>query len=137
MQLKVNMNPGSLKFLLIFLFFIFFSLTFILHSEPLEGVLAEIQILDKITARVKTLEIKVNDSNFFETLNIEIYACYKNPPEKTPEDFVLLRIYDNLTEEKNQLIYQGWMISSSPAVTPLEHPIYDLWLIECKIDIDS
>ena len=137
MQLKVNMNPGSLKLLLTFLFFISLSPTFILHSEPLEGVLAEIQILDKITARVKTLEIKVNDSHFFETLNIEIYACYTNPPEKIPEDFVLLRIYDNLTEEGDQLVYQGWMISSSPAVTPLEHPIYDLWLIECKIDIDS
>ena len=131
------MNPGHLKPLLVFVFIIFIFSPFILHSSPLEGVLAEIQILDKITARVKTLEIKVNNSNFFETLHIEIYACYKNPPEKTPEDFVLLRIYDNLTEEGDQLIYQGWMISSSPAITPFEHPIYDLWLIECKIDIDS
>jgi len=135
MQSKMNMNPGNLKFLLTFIIFIFPF--FILHSEPLGGVLAEIQILDKITARVETLEIKVNDSNFFETLNIEIYACYKNPPEEIPEDYVLLRIYDKLAEEGNQLVYQGWMISSSPAVTPLEHPIYDLWLIECKIDIDS
>tara|TARA_B110000495_G_C22644006_1_gene382209 strand:+ start:113 stop:508 length:396 start_codon:yes stop_codon:yes gene_type:complete len=131
------MNPGNLKPLLAFLFFILISKSCILHSEPLEGVLAKIQILDKITARVKTLDIKVNDSNFFETLNIEIYACFKNPPEEIPEDFVLLKIYDNLSEEENQFVYQGWMISSSPAVTPLEHPIYDLWLIECKIDIDS
>ena len=137
MQLKVNMNPGSLKSLLIFLLFIFISPSSILHSEPLEGVLVEIQILDKITARVQTLEIKVNDSNSFESLNIEIFACYKNPPEEIPEDFVLLRIYDNLYEVENKLIYQGWMISSGPAATPLEHPIYDLWLIECKVDIDS
>ena len=137
MQLKVNMNPGSLKSLLIFLLFIFISPSSILHSEPLEGVLVEIQILDKITARVQTLEIKVNDANSFESLNIEIFACYKNPPEEIPEDFVLLRIYDNLYEVENKLIYQGWMISSGPAATPLEHPIYDLWLIECKVDIDS
>ena len=137
MQLKVNMNPGSLKSLLIFLLFIFISPSSILHSEPLEGVLVEIQILDKITARVQTLEIKVNDANSFESLNIEIFACYKNPPEEIPEDFVLLRIYDNLYEMENKLIYQGWMISSGPAATPLEHPIYDLWLIECKVDIDS
>ena len=136
MQLKVNMNPGSLKSLLIFLLFIFISPSSILHSEPLEGVLVEIQILDKITARVQTLEIKVNDANSFESLNIEIFACYKNPPEEIPEDFVLLRIYDNLSEVENKLIYQGWMISSSPAVTPLEHPIYDLWLKNCKVDID-
>ena len=131
------MNPGHLKPLLVFVFIIFISSSFILHSSPLEGVLVEIQILDKITARVKTLEIKVNESNLFETLNIEIYACYKNPPEEIPENFVLLRIYDNLADKEKQLVYQGWMISSSPAVTPLEHPIYDLWLIECKVDIDS
>jgi hypothetical protein len=131
------MNLGSLKFLSIFLFFIFISPSFILHSEPLEGASAKIQILDKITARVKTLEINVSESNFFETLNIEIYACYKNPPEEIPEDFVLLRIYDNLSQDEIKFVYQGWMISSSPAVTPLEHPIYDLWLIECKMDIDS
>ena len=137
MQLKANMNLGNLKSLLAFFLFFFIFPPLVLHSAPLEGVLAEIQILDKITARVKTLEIKVNYSSFFETLNIEIYACYTNPPEKIPEDFVLLRIYDNLSEKDNQLVYQGWMISSSPAATPLQHPIYDLWLIECKVDIDS
>ena len=137
MQLKMNMNPGNLKLFLTFFFFISFFSPLILHSEPLEGVLAEIQILDKITARVKTLKVKVNDSIFFETLNIKIYSCYKNPPEEIPEDYVLLRIYDKLAEEENQFVYQGWMISSSPAATPLEHPIYDLWLIECKIDMDS
>ena len=133
----MNMNPGHLKTLLASLFLVFIFPSFVLHSEPLAGVVVKIQILDKITARVKTLEIKINESNFFETLNIEVYACYKNPPEKVPEDFVLLKIYDKLTEEGNKLVYQGWMVSSSPAITPFEHPIYDLWLIECKIDIDS
>ena len=127
------MIPGVHKLKTIFLFF-FFSLA--LQAEPIEGVLAEIQILDKITAKVITLEVEVNDSIQFESLNIEIYACYKKPPEEIPEDFVLLRIYDKMSETGKELVYQGWMISSSPAATPLEHPIYDLWLKDCKIEND-
>ena len=132
-QLKVNMIPGVHKLKIIFLFF-FFSL--VLQAEPIEGILAKIQILDKITARVKTLEVEVNNSIQFESLNIEIYACYKKPPEEVPEDFVLLRIYDVMSQKGKELLYQGWMISSSPATTPLEHPIYDLWLKDCKIKTD-
>ena len=131
-QLKVNMIPGVYKLKI----FLLLLLSLALQAKPIEGILAEIQILDKITARVKTLEVEVNDSIQFESLNIKIYACYKKPPEEVPEDFVLLRIYDVMSQKGKELIYQGWMISSSPATTPLEHPIYDLWLKDCKIKID-
>ena len=134
MQLKVTMSLGVLKFLFLVLF-LFFS--FSIKTEPIAGQTVVLQILDKITAKVKSLEVDVNDKVIFESLNIEIYACHVNPPEETPEDFVLLKIFDNINIENSKLIYQGWMISSSPAATPLEHPIYDLWLKECKIDTDS
>ena len=81
-------------------------------------------------------EINVNESLVFGSLSIEIYSCFKNSPEQIPENFVLLKIFDELNNENEKLVYQGWMISSSPASTPLEHPIYDLWLINCKTDID-
>ena len=134
MQLKVNMSPGVLKFLFLAVF-LFFSHS--IKAEPIAGQTVILQILDKITAKVKSLEVDVNDKVIFESLNIEIYACHTNPPEEIPEDFVLLKIFDNINIENSKLIYQGWMISSSPAATPLEHPIYDLWLKECKIDTDS
>ena len=134
MQLKVNMSPGVLKFFFLAVF-LFFSHS--IKAEPIAGQTVILQILDKITAKVKSLEVDVNDKVIFESLNIEIYACHANPPEETPEDFVLLKIFDNINIENSKLIYQGWMISSSPAATPLEHPIYDLWLKECKIDTDS
>ena len=92
----------------------------------------EIKILDKITTKVETFEIHVNDSINFNSLHIEVFACYKNPPEDIPENFVLLKIYDKIINSEDKAIYQGWMISSSPSTTPLEHPIYDLWLIKCK-----
>ena len=117
--------------LIFFIFTLFISIeTF---ADTIEGKFVELQILDKITARVETIIINVNESAKFESLQIEVYACYKTPPEKIPENFVLLKIYDQINFESKNLIYQGWMISSSPATTPLEHPIYDLWLKSCKI----
>ena len=133
MQLKVTMSPGVHKFLFLVLF-LFFS--FSTKTEPIAGKTVVLQILDKITTKVKSFEVAVDDNVLFESLNIEIYACHTNPPEETPEDFVLLKIFDNINIENSKLIYQGWMISSSPAATPLEHPIYDLWLKDCKIDTD-
>ena len=130
-QLKVTMSLGVHRFLLLLLL-LFFS--FSIKSEPIAGQTVVLQILDKITAKVKSLEVDVNDKVIFESLNIEIYACHTNPPEEIPEDFVLLKIYDILDKERPKKIYQGWMISSSPSVTPFEHPIYDLWVKECKID---
>lgn len=124
---------GVHRFLLIFTI-IFFC--FSLHCEPIEAGLAEIQILDKITAKVKTYEILNNKNLRVGSLNIEVYACFTSPPEEIPEDYVLIRIYDEMNTEDDQLIYQGWMISSSPASTPLEHPIYDLWLKDCKMETD-
>mgnify|MGYP006164880071 FL=1 len=128
------MSPGSLKILLLFTVFL---LTFSsIKAEPIPGFKVEIQILDKITSKVKTVNIDVNKKLIFESLIIEIYACFKNPPEYIPEDFVLLKIYDEQIALENDLIYQGWMISSSPSTTPLEHPIYDLWLKDCKVSIE-
>ena len=126
------MNPGIHKFFLISLF-----LSFSADSIPIQGNLVEIKILDKISAKVSIINIDVNSSLMFESLNIKILACYKNPPEEIPEDFVLLKIFDEVSIENQKLIYQGWMISSSPATTPLEHPLYDLWIKSCKIDNDS
>tara|TARA_B110000438_G_scaffold301896_1_gene358003 strand:+ start:21 stop:410 length:390 start_codon:yes stop_codon:yes gene_type:complete len=126
------MNLGVHKFLLVFLLIFSFSI----KSEPIAGNIAIIQVLDKITAKVVTLEININQTYQFQSLKIEIYACYKKPPEETPDNFLLIRVIDKSEGDKFTTIYKGWMISSSPSATPLEHPIYDLWLKDCKIEID-
>ena len=126
----MNMNLGPLKFLIFFILLIF---TFNLNSSSLEGGKVSLQILDKITAKVNTLEINVNESVNYGSLTIKIYACFKESPEEIPEDYVLLKIYDQLSKDNDKLIFQGWMIRSSPDITPLEHPIYDLWLKDCII----
>ncbi len=125
------MRNGIHKSLLI-IFSLFFS--FNIFAEPIEGYAVNLQILDKITSQIKTIEVNVNDTYNFGTLKIEIYACYKRPPDEIPEDFILLIIFDTLLDNNLEKIYQGWMISSSPAATPFEHPIYDVWVKECIIN---
>tara|TARA_Y100000590_G_C15447932_1_gene911534 strand:- start:486 stop:863 length:378 start_codon:yes stop_codon:yes gene_type:complete len=125
------MNLGHLK---IFFLVLFFSNQ--LFSEPLQMQYAKLKLLNKISNKIIEKTILVNDSDQIETLEIEVYACFTEPPEEISEDYVLIDVKDNFQNE-NKSIYKGWMISSSPEVTPLEHPIYDLWLLGCINDKTS
>ena len=129
------MRHGNLRLLVLIIFLFFYS--FNSYGDPIEGYSVKLKVLDKITSQINTININVNDTHEYGTLKIEIYACYKRAPEEIPEDFVLLKIFDTLNENNLEKVYQGWMISSSPAATPFEHPIYDVWVMECKIDNNS
>ena len=107
------------------------------HAAPINGNMVSLQVLDKVTSRVETIEIHVGEIVSFGSLIIEIFLCKKRPPEEIPEDFVLLRIIEEISPENLETIFQGWMISSSPTVAPFEHPTYDVWVKDCNIDIDS
>ena len=125
------MNPGLLKFFFIILFF-----SHQVSSEPVQKQYANFKLLDKISNKLIEKSIKVNESDFIETLNIQVISCFTEPPNEIPEDYVLIDVKDNF-HDKEISIYKGWMISSSPDVTPLEHPIYDLWLLGCSNDNTS
>ena len=132
----LNMRNGNLKkiYFIILLVFILFNKA---QAIPIDGKVVSLHVLDKVTSRVETIEIQVGEIIQFDSLQIEIFLCKKRPPEEIPEDFVLLRIYDEVSPENLEIVFQGWMISSSPSVSPFEHPIYDVWVKDCKIDIES
>ena len=125
------MNLGLLKF-----FFIILIYSNQVWSEPLQKQYANFKLLDKISNKLVEKSIKVNETDFIETLKIQVFSCLTEPPDEIPEDYVLIDVKDNFQEQKKS-IYKGWMISSSPDVTPLEHPIYDLWLLGCSNDNTS
>jgi len=128
---KKNINLG----LLIRVTF-FFLLPLIVSAETIEKKYASFKLLNKTTNKVSTKEILVSSKISWETLNIEVLYCGSTPPTEIPEDYVLIDVYDTINNE-NTNIYKGWMISSSPDVTPLENPIYDLWLVDCSNDKTS
>ena len=125
------MNLGLLNFFFVVLFY-----SYQVFSEPLQRQYANFKLLDKISNKLAEKSIQVDDSDIMGTLNIKVYSCFTEPPNEIPEDYVLIDVKDNF-QDKKKSIYTGWMISSSPDVTPLEHPIYDLWLLGCSNDKTS
>ena len=128
---KKNINLG----LLIRVTF-FFLLPLTVSAETIEKKYASFKLLNKTTNKVSKRDILVSSKISWETLNIEVLYCGSTPPTEIPEDYVLIDVYDTINNE-NINIYKGWMISSSPDVTPLENPIYDLWLVDCSNDKTS
>ena len=128
---KKNINLG----LLIRVTF-FFLVPLAVSAETIEKKYASFKLLNKTTNKVSTKDILVSSKISWETLNIEVLYCGSTPPTEIPEDYVLIDVYDTINNE-NINIYKGWMISSSPDVTPLENPIYDLWLVDCSNDKTS
>jgi hypothetical protein len=90
-----------------------------------------LQGLDKITARVSRFEVPVGQTIEFGTLDITIRACRTTAPEETPENAAFLQITDEPPGEARRTVFSGWMFSSSPAVSALDHAVYDVWVVRC------
>ena len=93
---------------------------------------AILQGLDKVTARVSTIEARLGDTAKFGALEIFVRACDKRPPEETPESAAFLDVWEVRPGEPAGSIFRGWMFASSPALSALEHPVYDVWVLDCQ-----
>ena len=95
--------------------------------------------LDKITARTITFDAPIDEIVRYGSLNIMARACFKAPPEDLPEVTAFLEIDDQRPGmDKPKRLFTGWMFASSPAVSALEHPIYDVWVTDCKtVSVDK
>ena len=101
-------------------------------AAAIPGDIAVLQGLDKITERVSTFEAPLGQPVRFGSLEIVARACDKKPPEETPESTAFLEIVDVRPDSPSVALFKGWMFASSPAISALEHPVYDVWVIDCK-----
>jgi hypothetical protein len=101
-------------------------------AAPARAAEAVLQGLDKVTARVSTFSAPIGVKVRFGTLEIVADTCIKRPPEEPPETTAFLEIYETKPEQDTQKIFAGWMFASSPGLNPLEHPVYDVWLKDCR-----
>jgi hypothetical protein len=99
----------------------------------LSGDPAVLQGLDKVTARISTFEAPVGRPVRFGTLGITVRGCYKRPPEEPPESAAFLEINEIRPDEPSVELFVGWMFASSPALSALEHAVYDVWVIDCTV----
>ena len=106
------------------------------QADWIEGETATIQALDKITARISTLKVQIDAPARFGTLSVVVRRCAYHPQEEPPEDAAFIEVTDNGhdAEKPPKPVFTGWMFASSPAVSAMEHPVYDLTLLSCKPD---
>lgn len=118
---------------------LFFSIAAGLNASAfaeswIEASSAKLQTLDKITARISALDVALNNPERFGTLEITVSRCAYRPPEEPPENVAFLTVRDvgHDTSLAPVQVFQGWVFSTSPAISGLEHAVYDVTLIACN-----
>ena len=133
MELKKNIKAGknSLKLkLLIFVYFSLFSIAF--SQSNLEGTYTDIKILDKISSKNTLLKLKNGVLVSFKDLSIKSLKCKNSEFDDNPEITAYIQVTDlNNSNNDEVFVFNGWMFSSSPSITPFDHPVYDIWLVNC------
>lgn len=121
-----------------------FAAFFVLNLQPalartMEDMpVATLRAIDKVSARTVTFDVPVNKTvKFGRSLFIKPRACRKASPLDEPEAATFLQIWEKKTdeatgEEKADWVFSGWMFASSPALSAMDHPVYDVWVIDCK-----
>jgi len=116
-------------------------LLFVLLLAPLAALaqsgwvvqrVAELQALDKVTARVTTLRVPLDRPTPFGTLTITVSACHARPPDEVPDAAAFLAIADSRAPANGAIVFRGWMFANAPGVNMLEHAVYDIRVMECR-----
>ena len=111
-------------------FFIFIILTFYSSIVSAGTILGA---LNKVSGKISKIKIEDNNEIYFGTLKIIVKACNKSLPEDPPENSAFIQIWDKKIEKEEIKIFSGWMFSSSPSISALDHAVYDVWVIDCTI----
>ncbi|MDC0456142.1 DUF2155 domain-containing protein [Candidatus Pelagibacter sp.] len=129
-QLKKNIQSGKVNFLV-------FLIYFFLISQPLplianEGRFVEIKVLDKVSSKTDLLKLEIGKEIKFKGLLIKSLKCKNSEFDDNPEITAYIQVKDMTNKDNNEVfIFNGWTFSSSPAVNPFDHPVYDVWLKRC------
>ena len=130
MFLKKNIKVGKIN-LIVFLIFFFIN-TSLSYSNELEGKYIDIKILDKISSKNTLIQLINGETLRYKDLSIKSLKCKNSEFDDNPEITAYIQVRD-LTNNNNDevFVFNGWMFSSSPSITPFDHPVYDVWLISC------
>jgi hypothetical protein len=101
---------------------------------------ATLQTLDKVTGRTGTASVTVGETVKLGTLYLAVRTCRKAPPIEQPEAAAFVHVWQTVRDENGKLaetpesewVFSGWMYASSPSVSAMDHPVYDVWVIDCN-----
>ena len=129
-QLKKNTQSGKVNFLFFLIYFFLIS-----QSLPLianEGKFVEIKVLDKVSSKTDLLKLEIGKELKFKALLIKSLKCKNSEFDDNPEITAYIQVKDLTNKDNNEVfIFNGWTFSSSPAVNPFDHAVYDIWLSRC------
>lgn len=90
-----------------------------------------LRFLNKITAESETHDLRIDRTVAYGSLRIRPKACKKSPPIEEPESASFLQVWEKTPNREDTWVFSGWMFASSPSLSPMEHPVYDIWVIDC------
>ena len=130
---KKNIILGKIKKII---FLTFFSQLFFLNTFSKEDQLnekyAELNILDKVSSKTSSINIKIGEEFIFQNLQINVLKCQNSKFDDDPEVTAYLQVKDLKSTNNNKVfVFNGWTFASSPSIRPFDHPIYDIWLKKC------
>mgnify|MGYP006113122355 CR=1 FL=1 len=132
-KLKRNIQVGKVNSILILLYFILTSATSsVIAIENSNMQFIEIKILDKVSSKTNLLKLRIGEEKKFQNLLIKSLKCKNSEFDDNPEITAYIQVKDLTNKNNNEVfIFNGWTFSSSPAVNPFDHPVYDIWLTKC------
>ena len=102
--------------------------------EMTEYPRAKLQYLDKVTARTTTFEADIGATMSFGNLYVKVQSCQKSSPIEQPESAAFMQIWEGSKDKESKWVFSGWMFASSPGLSPMDHPVYDVWVLDCLYD---
>lgn len=102
------------------------------EGERIANPTASFSGLDKISGRIIMFDVALNETVQFGALQVTPRACYTRPPTETQNTTAFVEVDEITLKAEIRRIFSGWMFAASPGLNAVEHPIYDIWLIDCK-----
>jgi hypothetical protein len=132
-KLKKNIKVGKVNFILILFYFILISvLPSAIALENSNEQFVEMKILDKVSSKTNLLKLRIGEEKKFQNLLIKSLKCKNSEFDDNPEITAYIQVKDLSNKNNNEVyIFNGWTFSSSPAINPFDHPVYDIWLTKC------
>ena len=133
MESKKNILAGNNKFnFYLFILIYFFLINFSFAKDNTEGTFTDLKILDKISSKNSLVKLRNGELITFKDLSIKSLKCKNSEFDDDPEITAYIQVKDLTDENNNEVfVFNGWMFSSSPSITPFDHPVYDVWLTKC------
>lgn len=103
-------------------------------STRISNRVAEFSGIDKITGRIITFDVYIDETVQFGALQVTPRVCYSRPVTEQPKTTAFLEVDEMTLDRKIRRIFTGWMLADSPGLNAIEHPIYDIWLNDCKME---